>query len=118
MSKFREYASVKHDISVKESVKFPFDAPYHPDNLDELLSLVFAPDPDTGYPRSDLATILSADSNPQLAQYIRDNLMRSLPDGVSVPDADFAIASIPLKGESLVDYSNRLKSLVTDSVSS
>lgn len=80
---------------------------------DDLLLTIFAPDPLTGVPRSDLGIVMSNDKSPEVAQFIRDNLMRPLNDN-SVPsdDADFAIQSIRDRRESISQYALRLRQLV------
>lgn len=81
--------------------------------VNELETLVFAPDPDTLLPRSDFAVMLSRSQNDELSSYIRDNLMRpvSLPSGID--DADVAMEMIRGRGERLENYANRLRDIVT-----
>lgn len=80
---------------------------------DDLLLTIFAPDPLTGVPRSDLGIVMSKDKSPEVAQFIRDNLQRPINDN-SVPsdDADFAIQSIRDRRESISQYALRLRQLV------
>lgn len=80
---------------------------------DDLLLTIFAPDPLTGVPRSDLGIVMSKDKSPEVAQYIRDNLMHPVTDNsVPLDDADFAIQSIKDRRESLNQYALRLRQLV------
>lgn len=51
----------------KENEVINTDNPLH--------TLIFAADPITGLPRSDLQIIMSKDSNPEVSNYIRDNLL-------------------------------------------
>lgn len=80
---------------------------------DDLLLTIFAPDPLTGVPRSDLGIVMSKDNSPEVSQFIRDNLMRPLNDNsVHSDDADFAIQSIRDRRESISQYALRLRQLV------
>lgn len=80
---------------------------------DDLLVTIFAPDPLTGVPRSDLGIVMSKDKSPEVAQFIRDTLMHPIPDdSVRSDDADFAISSVKDRRESITAYASRLRSLV------
>lgn len=80
-------------------------------STDEVVSLIFAPDPVTGIPRSDLGVIMSKDSAPEVAQYIRDNLLRGVSSPSGADDPDFVLDSMRSRGESLDSYSERLREL-------
>lgn len=83
---------------------------------DDVLSTIFAPDPSTGFPRSDLHLVLSKDSAPEVSQYVRDTLMRPLSSSSSVvDDADVAIESVRLRNEDIITYGNRLREIVSRS---
>lgn len=82
---------------------------------DPLLVNIFAPDPQTGVPRSDLHIVLSKDSSPEISQYIRDNLMRPNNTDSSIDDADFAIASVKGRYETRQAFADRLRDLVQKS---
>lgn len=83
---------------------------------DELVRTLFAPDPVTGVPRSDIAIVMSKDTSPEVSQYIRDTLMRPLPASSSCgDDADFALESVKSESESLTEYCDRLFGLVNNS---
>lgn len=106
---FPHYANLTED-DLKEIPRPQVD--YVPNSDNEILSLIFAPDPVTGVPRSDLAVLMSKDTAPQVSQFIRDNLLspRSV-SFVSVDDPDLALQGIKSRNESLVDYADRLRSL-------
>lgn len=76
--------------------------------IDNTLSLIFAPDPDTCVPRSDLAIMLSKSKVPELQQFIQDNLMQPVNDGSGFPDADTALETMPVRGERFREYAARL----------
>ena len=79
-------------------------------NNDPLITQIFAPDPVTGIPSSDLGIILSKDSAPEVAQYIRDTLMKPhLSKGTE--DGEFALESMRKSNESIEAYAARLKEL-------
>ena len=78
---------------------------------DAVLKLIFAPDPQTGIPRSDLGLLLDKQTEPEVAAYIRENLARPLLSSTGVPDADTALEMARDYGESFEAYANRLRSL-------
>lgn len=82
---------------------------------DSLQALIFAPDPQTGIPRSDLAAVMSKDTASEIRQYITDNLLRARSDSASVgsssSDADFVLSSMRNRGESIEAYADRLREL-------
>lgn len=82
---------------------------------DEMLSLIFAPDPDMGLPRSDLAIVMSKDTAPEIARYIQDTLQRPLPERSLSDNPDDCLAFIKAKNERLSDYADRLRSIVSES---
>lgn len=80
---------------------------------DEFTSLIFAPDPVTGIPRSDLAVIMSKDTAPEIAQYIQSHFQSPLPSSPGVDDPDVAIDGIKRPGESIDQYAERLRQIVS-----
>lgn len=107
MSKDRFDKIMHHDLDPKDSISVEEDK-------DNILSLIFAPDPLTGFPRSDLALIMSKDAAPEVSQYIRETLMKPISDiGPSgAPDADTALDTMRAKNEGLTEYAERLRSIV------
>jgi len=83
----------------------------------ELEQVIFAPDPITGIPRSDLGLIMSKDTAPEVSQYIRDHLMQpaSTPQLLGSDDdsANLALASVKLTSQSFDDYAEGLRKLVS-----
>lgn len=81
----------------------------HVESEDEkqLKSVVYAVNPVTGHPSSDIATVMSKDTNPEVARYIRDNLLQSRHDSGTL-DADEALASVKTQNMSTEDYQNQL----------
>ena len=77
---------------------------------DELTESIFAPDPLTGVPRSDIALMMSKDTRPEVAQYIRDTLQQPR-QSISTDDPDFALSTIKDRRESIQAYADRLRSM-------
>lgn len=65
-----------------------------------LNGVIFQPDPETGLPRSDLQIIMSKDSNPEVSQYIRDNLLSAHNSGGTL-DVDEALVTTRTQAQSL-----------------
>lgn len=82
---------------------------YQDDKVNEVVntdnplhSLIFASDPITGLPRSDLQIIMSKDSNPEVANYIRDNLLSPHNSG-GTDNPDEALVCTRTQAQSLSD---------------
>ena len=81
--------------------------------VDSLLELVYSKDERTGLPTGDLGYLVNDKANPQVKQFILDNLMRdvsaaanpSVPDGMS---DELAFSLMREKDESYSDYIDRL----------
>ena len=84
---FRNVDHLAERHPVLKSVQEP--AQVHED--DSILALVFAPDPTTGHPSSDLSFYMSERTAPEIKDYIKRNLMRELPHRAGSPDDDTAI---------------------------
>ena len=67
-----------------------------------LHTLIFAADPITGLPRSDLQIIMSKDSNPEVANYIRDNLLSPHNSG-GTDNPDEALVCTRTQAQSLTE---------------
>lgn len=78
-----------------------------------LYETIYAPDPVTGNPQSDLAYIMSKDKRPEVAQFIRDNLMQPLPDTARIDDPDLAMDAIKGRNEDIVSFGERLRQVIT-----
>ena len=83
--------------------------------LQSILDEIFAVDPLTGLPKGDIQYYMSSEGNPQVKQWIENNLLQprvisgsSTTEGVT----DDMIAEMSrMKGESVSDYQNRLISI-------
>lgn len=83
-------------------------------NLKSMLDEIFSVDPVSGFPKGDIQYYLSSEGNPQIKQWLENNLLRPRMSGSQslegVTDdlrAEFARKS----GESVEDYQSRLMSL-------
>lgn len=77
------------------------------EELKQLKSVVYSVDPVTGHPQSDIATMMSKDTNPEVARYIRDNLLQSR-QSTGTLDADEALATVKTKNMSTEEYQNQI----------
>lgn len=108
---FPEYASVS-----KDCIDRPSFCSYHRESLelDPVLVTIYAADPVTGIPRSDLQVIMSKDASLEVSQFIRDTLLQpSSSPSVSTPDADFALEATKSRYESVYQYADKLKSIIS-----
>lgn len=67
----------------------PIDEPdgVQKNDLDNILSEIFAPDPITGAPKGDIAYYLSPDGNPMIKQWLENNLLA--PRGVKSSNGQY-----------------------------
>lgn len=95
--------------------------------FDDLLDIIYSIDPRTGTPRGDLAVFMSKDANPEIRDFIQQNLMMEMPNvegsGLVMSDAlrnsftknitDDDIAEFSRNaGETSEDYAKRLSDKV------
>lgn len=85
-----------------------------------LLAAIFAIDPITDLPRGDLAQYMSKDTNPQIKQFIQNQLMQEntpvgSSSGLELSDDDL-IRYERKAGESVRDYVDRMAGYVRDDV--
>lgn len=78
---------------------------------DNLIDVIFAPNPVTGLPQSDIGIILSKDRNPEIANYIKDNLLSSRSSS-STDDVDEALATVKTPSMSMSDYKKGLLNFI------
>ena len=84
---------------------------------DSLLQLVYKRDERTGLPTGDLNYLVSDKANPEVKQFILDNLMQDVSSAknVSAPaglSADDVLALSRNAGESVADYAARLNQFI------
>lgn len=111
VKKYPEYYNVELTEESLKPVELSGDIVDNSSDSD-LMNVIFAPDPLTGFPRSDLAIVMSKDSNPVISEYIHDTLMKVKETGAAAPDADAAIVGVKSRNETFEEYANRLKELV------
>lgn len=82
-------------------------------DLQIVLTEIFSVDPDTGFPRGDIAYFLSKDGNPQVKAWLESNLLspRAKQTGTSLDGVtdDFIAEYARNDGESVADYALRLR---------
>lgn len=81
---------------------------------DPIVNEIFAPDPLTGMPRSDIHLVLAADKNPVVSDYIKNTLMRprqSSSLGNESSSADVALSLTKTQSMSLDEYRDKLLDL-------
>lgn len=84
-------------------------------SLQSVLDEIFSVDVNTGFPKGDIQYYMSSEGNPQVKQWIENNLLKprvssgsSTPEGVS---DDLIVEMSRQKGESISDYQSRLISI-------
>lgn len=92
-------------------------APVIPCETDEdsLLLSIFAPDPFTGFPRSDLFFEFSNSQSDEVRAYIHNNLMKENIAGISLDSADEALEFTKTRLTSLQEYTENLKKIIQNS---
>ena len=93
------------------------DVDPQPDPKDSLLALVYAVDERTQLPTGDLQYLVSDKANPQVKQFILDNLMQDVSAAQNVSakynlSDDDILALSRNQGESIKDYADRLNASI------
>lgn len=118
IKKLRHYSTISDD-QVSEGAVKSVDTTILSNPSSEAASLeryIFAPDPETGIPRSDLAIVYSHDADPQISQYIQDTLLKPHPQsGTKFDNPDDALSMMKDRNESYAQYSARLRQYASDS---
>lgn len=86
---------------------------------DSLLKVIYAPDSRTGLPTGDLTYYVSDKANPQVKQFILDNLLMdvssaknpAIPEGI---DSTLAFDLMRKQGEGVQEYAERLNQFSSD----
>lgn len=89
------------------------------DSENQLLDVIYAPDPFTGLPQSDIAVYLSDKVDPAIREFVASQLMTPNPNPKGVDDAnsDILFDLVRHDGESVSDYAVRVREIVAqDSV--
>lgn len=111
-SKFYKHKSLPD----KESTFVPVVDSAPPRSIDPALAVVFAPDPVTGLPNSDIAQFVNPNTSPEVAAYIKHRLMTENPSSPRTSNADDAFKSIPHIGENLSEYGTRMADTLKSNV--
>ena len=104
-------------VFIKETPEFK----YSDSDLDRIIREIFSIDENTGLPIGDIAYYMSPNGNPQVKDWIMNNLLKpsgrinsSVPDGV---DDDVMAEFARGKEESVFDYASRLRSIYDEATS-
>ena len=84
------------------------------DSQNQLLDVIYAPDPFTGLPQSDIAVYLSDKVDPAIREFVASQLMTPNPNPQGVDDAnsDILYDLVRQDGESVSDYAVRVREMV------
>lgn len=109
-AKLSQYSCI--DIDVRTDREVP-EYVMSESDLQNVLNEIFSVDPDTGFPRGDIAYFLSKDGNPQVKSWLESNLLspRAKQTGTSLEGVtdDFIAEYARNDGESVSDYALRLR---------
>ncbi len=111
---FVRFGRCYENITPERNVSLEIKPKHSEKESDNILSEIFAPDPCTGHPSSDLYFVMSKDKDPVISQYIQDTLLKSN-ESVSAPalsTADDALATVKTSAMSLNEYKQNLKNLL------
>lgn len=95
----------------------PLDPDYEVDEsqLKKVLDEIFSVDPVSGFPKGDIHYYMSTNGNPQVKQWLENNLLkpRMKNTGSSLQDVtdDMIVEMSRYQGETIDDYSSRLMSI-------
>lgn len=110
--KLKSFRQIKDNPTVKSRIVKSVQ--YGDENLQKI---IFACDPITGVPRSDLQYMMSQDSSPEIAEYVRRNyLQQNKSVNSKTEDADSAIEMVQERRETLSNYAERLKDVVNEDI--
>lgn len=89
--------------------------PFDDSQMKRVLDEIFSVDPETGLPKGDIQYWLSSEGNPQIKQWLENNLLkpRAISSGTSIEGVtdDLIVEMSRKPGESADDYTCRLASL-------
>lgn len=108
---FPEYRDIDIDV-LQERLLQVVDVDDIKVEHDQLLDIIFAPDPVIGHPRSDLGIIMSKDANPEVSAYIRDTLAKSIPSSGVADNPDDAILATKTQRQSFESYKRGLFEII------
>lgn len=75
---------------------------------DNMLNLIFSPDPVTGFPSSDFTSNLNGITNPEVMNYVRSVLQSPVTGLIGTEDSDLAEELTYRRGESRDEYLGRV----------
>lgn len=86
------------------------------DAASQLCSIIFAPDPVTKLPKSDIALYLDPNVDPAIREFIQVNLLKENPSTDGVPDefSDMLVDLIRGEDESVAAYAQRIDHMLAE----
>lgn len=84
------------------------------DSENQLLDVIYAPDPFTRLPQSDVAVYLSDKVDPSIREFVASQLMTPNPEvkGVDDVNSEILFDLVRQDGESTLDYANRINQII------
>lgn len=92
--------------------------PFEKEPKDPILNSIFAEDPLTGKPASDLSVVFSSNTPEDVRQYIRSVLAQSQKTLRAAPDQETSEVSVKRAFETRQQYINRITEFVQSNVNS
>lgn len=84
------------------------------DKNDNILNEIYAPDPNTGFPRSDISVILSHSTDPVVTEFVNKVILSPSPSENYGDNKDIALELVRQYGENESSYIDRLQSIIKD----
>lgn len=97
------------NVRESKNLTSPEESPLPIKKQDEMMSLVYAPDPITGIPSNDIAMMLKNRDNPDVQRYIQQRLQVARESYKGAENPDDALTAIRAYKEDVVAYAKRMK---------
>lgn len=119
----KDWNTVKKFAAYRGLDEVPTNFPKDPDpELDEstlkkVLDEIFTVDPDSGFPRGDIQYYMSSDGNPQVKQWLENNILKPRMSGGQSMDGltdDFIAEMSQRKDETIQQYTERVRGILDD----
>lgn len=95
-----------------EEIPRKFDSSSSVDENENILNEIYAPDPNTGFPRSDISVILSRSTDPVVKEFVAKVIMSPNNSSNYGDNSDVALELVPQLGETEDMYIDRLKDII------
>ena len=108
--KFSQFSNV-----VNFDVADPVLSDFVPED-NQLLDVIYAPDPETGLPKGDISLFMSDRTSPEIRAFISQSIHSDLPDSPRVPDGVDVTRYMREKGEDRNQYLSRLQKTLQEDI--